>query len=82
MTTLIAHNGKLHGDRRKVINYHLHGITGVQEGNKIYKLPFCGYGTTGFDLAPTGAIPDYVRRMLCLIFGLKETRCRQEKGSV
>lgn len=51
MTTLIAKDGELFGDRRKVINYLRNGIIGIRNEPKIIKLPFCLYGLSGYDLA-------------------------------
>lgn len=56
MTTLIAKNGELYGDRRKVVNSPRNGIVGVRDDAKIYKLPFCLYGMTGWDYSDGGIL--------------------------
>ena len=49
MTTIIARNGELVADRRKVVNGRRVGIIGVRNEAKIHKLPYCIYGITGFE---------------------------------
>jgi hypothetical protein len=48
MTTIIAQKKQLVADRRQVVNGVKAGIIGVRDEAKIYKLPYCFYGTSGF----------------------------------
>lgn len=73
MTTIIAIQGKLVADRRKAVNYFKAGIVGVRDEPKIHKLPFCIYGTTGFELlrnAKDKLVHQAFEKKLAMIFGL------------
>jgi hypothetical protein len=51
MTTIIARNGELVADRRKVVNYRKAGVIGIRDEAKIYKTDYCLYGISGFELS-------------------------------
>lgn len=71
MTTIISLNGKLYGDRRVVVNYRNQAMVGVQDGAKISgRLPFCLYGSIGFNIRQGGILQLANDRALALIFGL------------
>lgn len=50
MTTIIARNRELVGDRRKLINARKLGVVGVRDEAKIHKTPFCFYGISGWEV--------------------------------
>lgn len=51
MTTIIARNGELVADRRKVVNFRKTGVIGIRDEAKIYATDYCLYGISGFELS-------------------------------
>lgn len=74
MTTIIARNGELVADRRKVVNYRKTGVIGIRDEPKIYKTDFCLYGISGFELseeiADFGMPKVLMMRRLATLFAL------------
>lgn len=73
MTTIIARNRELVADRRKIVNFRKIGTVGVRDEPKIYTLPFCHYGLSGFDDSPyiSGVMSDFTfKKSIAVIMGL------------
>lgn len=64
MTTIIARNKVLVGDRRKMVNYRKLDVVGVRDEPKIYKEPFCLYGLSGFESVEGGMQFGLSKKML------------------
>lgn len=73
MTTIIARNGELVADRRKIIEARLIGTVGVRDEPKIHKLPFCIYGFSGVerDIPRPGDLTKLqLHRRMAVVMGL------------
>lgn len=76
MTTIILKDGKLHADRRKVVNYYGGQMLGIRSEQKIVTLPYCHYAIAGFEFNGEDALESEFLDYLNILFSLQHIRSR------